>query len=764
MKLIHVLIAGTLSFMVTSGVNAACTATSGGTPQSNSFLTGTEFADNQNVGAITPACARDLIASTYGAASNNINLKNLGLPTGGDDSTAINSAIASALPATFTGTGSIALNLVVATNAQTTSGSVLTFTSTLGIVVGQPVTGTNIPASTVVNSIVPNTSVTISNPVSGTVTNGQSITFALSGNAGINGAAILTITGTPGGTIAMNQTISGTNVPPGSRVLAPLSGAGGAGTYLLSIPPAALVTSETITFQPAPTGIVYAPAGVYSHATEIVDNGVCIVGDGPTSTIFRSTDTTGNSQGIQINGVDPCLENLAITSTWNGSRQSNGTSQAIYVNLATGFLIQNVWCVGGAAGCMLNYGGTNGRVINNRAYNTLADAFHNTNTAHDILVLGNYAYAPGDDCFPTIGYTTDVTVPYNIRVEANTCVNSGARGMVVDGGNNIVYVGNIIVTPGSGVCIYAAGDSGYLTTTNVTFAGNTCTFKSTFSNYPVMVFGQSGEITSGVLIDDNQMIGTPSACMLLGEGTMFVTDLTITNNHCTAATGSTIEAVALNGVSNLLFSGNTIKGYASGIRNIANIDTGYIKIGSNVFDGLNPGASGTQAAIWLASDTFAGIDIYDNSQINDGTTITDCLIVTGQTEVTIGGNHCDNHTNSVSGITSGYYNNVYGANTSFGPIVTGGTKFTTSGCAISATVGGATQGTYTSGTAGTCTAVITMNGATGFSGVPTGWTCIAQDQTTPADIQKQTASSPTSATIAGTTASADVVVFQCLPY
>lgn len=92
-----------------------------------------------------------------------------------------------------------------------------------------------------------------------------------------------------------------------------------------------------------------------------------------------------------------------------------------------------------------------------------------------------------------------------------------------------------------------------------------------------------------------------------------------------------------------------------------------------------------------------------------------------------------------------------------------GTKFTTSGCSVSATTGGATAGHYTSGTTGTCTVTITMNGATGLSAA-NGWSCFANDQTTVADVQHQTASNATTATIAGTTVSGDVISFGCIGY
>ena len=98
-----------------------------------------------------------------------------------------------------------------------------------------------------------------------------------------------------------------------------------------------------------------------------------------------------------------------------------------------------------------------------------------------------------------------------------------------------------------------------------------------------------------------------------------------------------------------------------------------------------------------------------------------------------------------------------------GAIVNTGTHFTlTGGSYVS---GGATGGTFTSGTTGTMSAVVTLNGATGLT-APTGWDCHCTDFTTAADalLCKQTASSATTATLGGTTVSADVISFNCQPY
>lgn len=57
------------------------------------------LADNQGPGAITPHVIRNLACSAYGSANNNINAKNAGLPTGGDDTTGMNTVISSAVSA-----------------------------------------------------------------------------------------------------------------------------------------------------------------------------------------------------------------------------------------------------------------------------------------------------------------------------------------------------------------------------------------------------------------------------------------------------------------------------------------------------------------------------------------------------------------------------------------------------------------------------------------------------------------------------------------
>lgn len=129
--------------------------------------------------------------------------------------------------------------------------------------------------------------------------------------------------------------------------------------------------------------------------------------------------------------------------------------------------------------------------------------------------------------------------------------------------------------------------------------------------------------------------------------------------------------------------------------------------------------------------------------------------------------------NGLAALTLGQYQSAYvisdGTNYqaieagAFAGIVDTGTKFTASGCSNSATVGGATTGKFTSGTTGTCTVTITLNGAAGFT-APNGWDCHANDLTTPANLIDMNATTQTTATLTGTTVSGDVISFGCRAY
>lgn len=82
---------------------------------------------------------------------------------------------------------------------------------------------------------------------------------------------------------------------------------------------------------------------------------------------------------------------------------------------------------------------------------------------------------------------------------------------------------------------------------------------------------------------------------------------------------------------------------------------------------------------------------------------------------------------------------------------------TTGSCVASSFVGGATAGKFAAAVCAGGTIILSS-----LPAAPNGYTCSAQDQTTPADTLKQTANTVTSATFTATTVAADVVTFSCL--
>jgi len=88
----------------------------------------------------------------------------------------------------------------------------------------------------------------------------------------------------------------------------------------------------------------------------------------------------------------------------------------------------------------------------------------------------------------------------------------------------------------------------------------------------------------------------------------------------------------------------------------------------------------------------------------------------------------------------------------------GGTPGVT-GCSVTNVLGGATGGSFKSGTTGTCTVTITP-GITATNGIG----CWAKDLTTPADEPKQTAYTTTTATLSWTTVSGDLITYGCGPF
>ena len=84
---------------------------------------------------------------------------------------------------------------------------------------------------------------------------------------------------------------------------------------------------------------------------------------------------------------------------------------------------------------------------------------------------------------------------------------------------------------------------------------------------------------------------------------------------------------------------------------------------------------------------------------------------------------------------------------------------TTGTCSGSSAVGGSTAGTFSAAACSAGTYILS-----GLPTAPNGYFCSAVDHTTPLDTLSNTASTTTSCTLTGATASADVIAFQAMGY
>ena len=116
---------------------------------------------------------------------------------------------------------------------------------------------------------------------------------------------------------------------------------------------------------------------------------------------------------------------------------------------------------------------------------------------------------------------------------------------------------------------------------------------------------------------------------------------------------------------------------------------------------------------------------------------------------------------AVGGTTASYSLDITGSLRSSGAVIAGGSSPALSGtCSANTQVGGNTAGTFkASASCSSGTVIMTF-----ASTAPNGWACDSSDMTTPADKISETASTTTTATLSGTLASADVVVFKCEAY
>lgn len=297
--------------------------------------------------------------------------------------------------------------------------------------------------------------------------------------------------------------------------------------------------------------------------------------------------------------------------------------------------------------------------------------------------------------------------------------------------------------------VSGGGGGGTVTTTGTPASGNLTEFSGTTS------------ITNGDLTGDCTTSGTLATTCSKTNGVSFGAAATVN-------TGTSGATIPLNNGANT-FSGNPVT-----VSNAGN--PGFIVTGTNTTSAgleiINTSTGGHNAELFETGSAntagagwFGTFDVTSSGFISAQKVNIYNLMSTGvygwtssnATPAQAADTGLERAGAGIVGATTG--GSTFGAFKGTG-YISGGTTFTASGCSVSALVGGATAGTFTSGTAGTCTVVITMSGLV----APNGFSCFASDRTTAADIITQTASTNATATLSGTTVSGDVISFGCIGY
>lgn len=241
---------------------------------------------------------------------------------------------------------------------------------------------------------------------------------------------------------------------------------------------------------------------------------------------------------------------------------------------------------------------------------------------------------------------------------------------------------------------------------------------------------------------------------------------------CPTASATNISAVlgALSLGSSGVAGSLTLNGATSGSLGLSLLSTGGTLQFSSLGTTTNPLFQGTGMASntgllfpTTSSFGFVGSGVLQSQLSSTGMSIGNGVVYGVSSSTAASGTKDTGFSRCAAGVAcfgSGAQGSTAGAVES-GYFIFAATKFTISGCSATTTLGGAAGGSFVSGTSGSCTVVITINGATGAT-APNGWVCTANDLTTPADAMKQTsASTTTTVTLTGTTVSGDVINFGC---
>jgi parallel beta-helix repeat protein len=256
---------------------------------------------------------------------------------------------------------------------------------------------------------------------------------------------------------------------------------------------------------------VYVPAGTFGISKIIVRSGVKIIGDGDASVLYAPDPA---NRQVKLTGAGTGLYSLKIYTV--GKRRTDDDEGVWIEEDATEFVIDDVTIDGGNGPGIITYGGSWGRITNNRVYNTRSDAIHMSGGAHHVYIAGNTVRNSGDDMIAVVTYAYHPINTYEILIENNDVADQPwGRGIAVVGGENVTIRDNRI-SRSSDAGIYIAAESSWATrgVNNVVVRGNRideCPHAhAEHGQASILVYSDNKFRIENVLLDGNAITDTPT--------------------------------------------------------------------------------------------------------------------------------------------------------------------------------------------------------------------------------------------------------------
>lgn len=459
------------------------------------------------------------------------------------------------------------------------------------------------------------------------------------------------------------------------------------------------------------------------------------------------------------------------TSEWT-QRSLTATGSAGHAGAFSGHHPIDLWGPSGVGFCSIDNGdGGLGASTRDFGIDCLTNGQGSPPTESMYFNVSTYTKPTALTCTGTVGViVTQTTGVYSCTLTGNTTFSTPTSDNV---GHTLTYD------------IKQAAGSAF----TVTWPGN-------FVNAPVMTTTLSASTVAKFYYDGTNYICTGGCPVTGGGGVTAIGVATANGVSGTSSGGSTPNltialgvitptsvngaTVALGGFSNssMLIGGGTMPNIQSivvGTSVGANVGNNATVMGNNALSGATGGGNtvyGEGVLTTITSESFTNVDAFGQGAGSaNGGSITNSLFlgdsaIGGSATLTnvncIGQSQTCNTSNQTVLGNPSITSTILRGLAQVPGIMSTGTKFTTSGCSVSSTTGGATAGIFTLG-ANSCTVVITMNGATGMTAT-NGWTCQAHDRTAIADLILGESSSTTttaSIVIPVTAGATDVISFSC---